>query len=249
MSHVLLSSIPPTIGSAVRRRWYVLVAVLLMFVPLAVHAESVRGVYWAKFDVVFLLPPGASNNNALRNGASNIVFYAALIERQFSATHDLVPVKTNGAPLYGTGIRSGTAVYLPDAGGQWQSNFNRPSITVEVVGESEAEATTLAESAAAEIRAMALKPQADLGVDERAYITTTTNPELPTMAYVDVRNQRAVVGIALLALGLGLALAVQVDKAAALLARRQRSEEVPRKPVTGKTDVRSRRSSDVEHAR
>jgi len=196
---------------AAGRRWYVFVAVLMLFVPLALHASSVRGVYWAKYDVVFLLPPGASDNNALRNGASNIVFYAAMIQRQYTSTHKVVKVQTNGAPLYGSGVRSGVSMYLPDTGGQWQSNFNRPAITVEVVAETEAEANSLAGATARQIRDMALKPQADLGVVPKAYISTTTNPERPTAEYVDVRNKRAVGATALVALGAGTGLAVLVD--------------------------------------
>lgn len=214
---------PRSVIRATGRRWYVVVAVLMLFVPLALHANSVRGVYWMKYDVVFLLPAGASDNNALRNGASNIVFYAAMIQRQYASTHKVVKVQTNGAPLYGSGVRSGVSMYLPDTGGQWQSNFNRPAITVEVVGETEAEANLLASTTAREIREMALKPQADLGVVPKAYISTTTNPERPAAGYVDVRNKRAVGAIALVAFGAATGLAVLVDVVIfEILSRRQR---------------------------
>lgn len=224
------------LGNALRKNWYIALIAAALVLSFAPQINAAKGVYWMKFDVVFLLPPGASDENALRNGSGNIVPYAAMIERQFRGSHDLVELDTNGAPLYGTGTVSGQSVYLPNVGGQWQAYFKDPSITVEVVAPSNEEALSMAQHTVATLQEMAIRPQADIGVKKAGYITTRTNPESPTTYYVDVRTRRGLAGLLLLAGAGGAVAAViaqELRKAIELKGARRRATDVARTKVKG----------------
>ena len=206
---------------AIRRNWYVAIAVTALVLGLAPQVNAARGVYWMKFDIVFMLPPGASNDNALRSGSGNIVPFAAMVERRYRAGHDLVELDTNGAPLYGTGTTHGQALYLPNIGGQWQAYFRDPMITVEVVAAQEQQALDLANATIAQIGELSVKPQRELGVVPVGYITTHTNPEVPSAAYIDVRTRRGLASLAMLAVAVGAIAAVLANELRmAWLARR-----------------------------
>ena len=200
------------LAQAMAKNWYVGVLAAVLVISLAPQINAARGVYWMKFDIVFLLPPGASHDNALRNGSGNIVPYAAMIEREFHDRHDLVELDTNGAPLYGTGTERGQSVYLLNVGGQWQAYFRDPAITVEVVAPTDAEALAMAQQTIDKIQQMAIVPQQELGVVPQSYITTRTNPERPTTYYVDVRTRRGLMALVLLAGAGGIIAAVVANE-------------------------------------
>lgn len=221
------------IGSILRRRWYVVIAVLLLTVPAATIAMGVRGVYYAKFDVGFEAPPAATKNNALRTEASTIVNFAAIVQRMYEGSHPNPVVIPTTAPLYGTGMRDATAVYLPNSGGQWQSNFNKPSIAVEIVRTSPEAVEEAAGTVSRELQGLAAIPQDALGIWDSAQISTVQRPDLVDVTYVGVRTKYALVGIATLGFGLAFASAIYLDRAVQAVKRRRNSAmPTHRKPKT-----------------
>ncbi|NMR28209.1 hypothetical protein [Crystallibacter degradans] len=208
-------------GNALLRRWYVVAAVLLFMMPVIVQAQQAVGVYWTKVDLMFLPPPGASALNPLRADDGVTIPYAALVERSFNSLDHPPAIHTSGAPLYGTGIRSGYAVYLPNTGTQWESSFSRPAITLEVVQESPEEVLTVLAGLQQNLDRLAVTPQERMGVTPKARITTQLAPESPRVMYIDARNTRAVVALLVLTLSLAVATATMVDR---LVLKRQREQ-------------------------
>lgn len=208
---------------ALHKNWFVAIVAIALVLGLAPRITAVQGLYWMKFDVVFLLPPGASDHNALRNSASNIVPYTAMIERQYESRHPVVHLETNGAPLYGSGLDVGLAASLPNSGGQWQTNFNRPAISLEIIGTTSEQVMDQAQQAIQSIRELADESQDEMGVVRRSFITTQVNPEQPSVQYIDVRTRRAYMGLGLLALGAGIASAVLAQGLRNYIARARRA--------------------------
>ncbi|MDJ0320997.1 hypothetical protein [Pseudarthrobacter sp. PS3-L1] len=170
--------------------------------PFIYQASEATGVYWTKMDVVFLPPPGAAAGNPLRLDSQDIVQYAALIQR-LAIRDDNQPVQeTNGATLYGTGIRDGHSVYLPNSGGQWQPSFDRAVVSIEVVAETPEKVATVTAELATKIENASQEQQDRMGISEKALITTDLSPTAPSISYHPAKPKFAVGALVLLALGL-----------------------------------------------
>ncbi len=218
----------PNAARSVLRRWYVVVLALCLAFPVVSYSKDQPGVYWTKFDVEFVLPPGATGPNAMRQDSRNIVFYAAMIEKQSNATRGNAAIRATSAPLYGTGIHSGYLVYLPNSGGQWQSNFEKAALTVEVVDESQEKLDAMSNKLVAQIKHDVLAPQEKLGVVPHARITTRVSPEHPETSYIPLRNKRAIATELLLGLVIGVTGAYYTDRIIIRIRRRKSPALAPR---------------------
>lgn len=221
-------------GNILARRWYLVLIAIICMAPVLYAAHIATGVFYVTADVLFLPPPAAVGGNTLRADPGRTVYYAAVVERRFNGeSPESVPRPTD-APLYGTGIRNGFAVYLPNAGGQWQSNFNKPVIRVEIVGEDSAVVQLEMDRIVHRIQELAVEPQHTMGVKPEAFITTEISPEKPIIAHVGIRNSRAEVALLLLTVGLAVGVAHVGDRISAF-AKRQKgisgTEPIPRSGV------------------
>ena len=142
-----------------------------------------------------------------------MVATAGLVERlvnegaQPPATSDMVT-------LLGRGVRDGTSVVLPDSGGQWAQNFDRPVLVVEVTGPSADDVAARLSAAVGEVEWTLERIQVEEGVRPRDRITTSMVPAEPRVR-VEQGHRGAALGMTLL---LGLLLtavsAVSVDRLA-----------------------------------
>jgi len=196
----------------VLRWWFAVLLILAAFIPAALTIRAATGVYYTKFEVVFQAPPGATKKNALRTEASSTVHYAALVQRLYQDQHRQTEVLPVRAPLYGTGIRDIEAVYLPNSGGQWQTNFNKSQITVEIVKSTPEAAQQRATEISQEITALAQEPQQATGIWQSSQITTERVAQSIPVGYIDVNTKYALVVLAFLALGTAFAGAMSLNK-------------------------------------
>ncbi len=206
------------------RRWYIFASVALLTIPVALSARAPSGVYYTKVTVEFQAPPGATKDNPLRTEPWSLVGYAAIIQRLYgegSLPPGLLP---NSAPLYGTGLTDGEAVYLRNNGGQWQSTFDVPLIDVEVVGHTALDVTARAQTAAAQLVSLTPKPQEDIGVDRQAQITAVQRPLTPAVIYVPPRPRNALLAWIAAIFGTAVCATLLVDRSLdSRAARRLRS--------------------------
>lgn len=193
------------------RRWYIALAVLACLVPMLQFVRAGEGVYYTSYDIIFQAPDGATKDNALRTEASSTVHYAAMIQRMYENDHPEPDARPVRAPLYGVGIRDLEAVYLPSAGGQWQSNFNRAQITVEIVKPTKELALVRAEQISQQISALAKIPQDRTGVWAQSQITTDRIFQRVPLGYIDVRTKYAFAVLTILGLGCSVAATLTFD--------------------------------------
>lgn len=196
-----------THGNILARRWYLVVLSIICMLPVLYSAHGAGGVFYSSADVLFLPPAASVGGNSLRADPGRTVYYAAIVERQFNGERQDNTPRPTSAPLYGTGIQNGYAVYLPNAGGQWQSNFNKPALTIEVVGETSSEVQNQMDQIVQQIQELAKVPQQEMGIKSGSYIATEISPERPSISYVGIRGSRAEGALVLLTLGIAIGVA------------------------------------------
>jgi hypothetical protein len=119
-------------------------------------------------------------------------------------------------------------VRLPNAGGQWADNFNRPVLDVQVVGPTRDAVKADLDALLAEIDAELARLQDDAGVAPAFRVTTQHAPTSPVIQYVGAQATRAMAGVAIVGLALTTLVAVGWDRLALKRSRlRARRSSVP----------------------
>ena len=190
------------------RRWYIVLAVLIITGLATVAAGRVEGVYSTQLDIVFV---ASGKSNSLQISADSLVQFAAVIERRFNGNSEAAAL-AGETTLYGQGVRSGWSVTLPNTGGQWQTNFNRPALSIEVVDSTPERVRAVANNLSARIRGLTLSEQVEQGVSAVNRVTTLESPATPAVTYIEGRLSRAKVGIIALGVGFALLAAVMIDR-------------------------------------
>lgn len=193
------------------RRWPWLLGVLLTLVSATGVSSHVEAVYWTHVDVVFL-PPNSplGQGNVLEGDSASLVHFAALVEREINGSRALPRLSSAEATLYGAGVRRGYSVTLPNLGGQWQTNFNRPALSIEVVDSSEARVRAVLAQVVGRVQGLARGLQERSGVSAGARIWAQQFPETISVSYVTGNHKRATGASILLGSGLVLSAAVIV---------------------------------------
>lgn len=160
-----------------------------------------EGVYWAEISVVFLPPTGPTPGNVLEGYSASLIHFAGAVEREVNSGSRAPRLSSPNATLYGAGVRDGSSVTLVDEGGQWESEFNRAALIVEVVAPTADEVRNRSAALVTQIDRTAMTLQRDAGVDADRLITVTVAPEEPSVRYIEGSAKRALVAIVLLGAG------------------------------------------------
>jgi hypothetical protein len=196
--------------SVLRRRWIV-VLVGLAVTAGAVQAISGRpGVFYQQVDVIFIAPTGA-DGNALQNVSDSLIDTAGVVGAILKEGNDS-PVSSSSATLVGRGVTRGYSITLPNQGGQWASNFDRPVLDVQVVGPSEADVQLLTRQAVRQIDEALTGLQDRYRVGRAERITTQVNPRFPILIHDRGQPTRAVAVAGMLGLLVTVGAALQVER-------------------------------------
>ncbi|MGO4383807.1 hypothetical protein [Specibacter sp. RAF43] len=213
------------------RRWYVVLAVAVATVIGVGLLQPPTVVYGAKVNVMFLPPDGV-----LMDQTESLIYFAALVERTFNQGHAAPRVSSASATLYGAGVRQGYSVSLFDTGGQWQTNFNRPVLQVEVVDSGAAAVQTQLDAIFTKIDTIARQTQAEAGVKPAKMIRSNQSPSPPVIVRVGGSRSRVAAGMLCLGLGFAVGACYYTDR---ILARRRR--RIPAALRGGRVPIGNRR--------
>lgn len=200
------------LGAQALRLWWLTLAGLLLTAAAGYQAVTVPGVYWSHVDVVFLRPAAVSPNT-LGQSSARVIEAASVIQREVTGV-ERTRVVSDGVTIVDEGIIPGVEVRLPNAGGQWANNFNRPFLRVEVSDRTARGAQARLTEILARIERSLSDRQQSAGVAPENRLTIMLNPAAPKVEYSAGLPVRAAVAVAVLGLGLtGAALVLTSRKA------------------------------------
>lgn len=153
-----------------------------------------NGVYTAQVDAVFLAPTPTDSGNPIEGRSDSLIYFAAIVEREFNEGQVTGRLATPDATLAGAGVRQGYTVTMPNVGGQWQTNFGRPVLSVEVVDSSPELVRTVLSDQVNRIRELTDGLQQSVAPANR--IRVGLSPAEAQVAYVGGSRSKVLVGVA-----------------------------------------------------
>jgi len=206
----------------VRRNWPVALIGLLTTLLAGFWIVHRPGVYYEQVNVIFVLPDTPNRENPLQSGDANLIRTAGIVARLVSNHWTGPEPVSDSATLLGQGVRHGYSVRLPNSGGQWAYNFDRPQLSVEVVGGSPGAVGSLLTQVLAKVNATLTTLQNDEHVRESLRIQTRLSPPLSSVVYVTGSRIRALAVTEVLGISLTLSAVLAVERR-----RRDRRPERP----------------------
>lgn len=199
------------------RRWAALALLLVLSAVVCARLSSPHVVYWSQTDVRFTYP-GPDSSNSLITTTDSVIATAGLIAIEFNDSNPGPRLSSDDVSIVDAGILDGVLVRLPNAGGQWATNFNEPRLDVQASGSDPEEVRARTAAAVASIEALLREHQRSAGVAQAALITPRASPATPIIAEARGSRVRAVVVSGSLGVGLSLSLVLYLDQV--LLRRR-----------------------------
>ena len=185
--------------SAMLRRWYIPVGILLCAVLLTVMLARDGGTYTTKTVVSFMRPASTSLSPSNGTNDSNVIAFAAAVLQETNNGRPPARYSMDDAPYYGAGIREGELVELANSGNQWMSTFSKAEINIQVVGRTfdwvEARQLELINT----VLSVADSQQAAVGIAPGNRITASVVPLTTNIDYVSAsRSSQLSAGAAIL---------------------------------------------------
>lgn len=216
---------------AARRAYVVVLLGLALTAWAASHVARTTGLYWSQVDVVFLGSPSETRPNPLGYNSQRLVDFASVVQRDVTQSAEQAQVVSPGVALIDTGVRDGWWVRLPSTGGQWEMQWDRPALDVQVVGPDEAVVRTRMEGLLDRISDNVQQRQDAVGVRGEQRVTTSVSPPPDVeVHYLSGPTKRGLAMTLLLGVGLTFVAADWCDRrrvGARLLARWQRRRARP----------------------
>lgn len=209
------------LSGILRRRWYVVLLGLALLVGAMAYVASRPGVYWAQADVMILAPKSARYPNVFEQTSQSMISMAGLIERDVNKGTVAAATSTAGVTLAGEGVRDGHAIKLPNNGGQWANNFDRPVLDVQVVG-SDPAAVRVKLMSLVDVVIYELKARQDaLNVSSSTRITASLVPSSPPVFHLSGNRNKALGATLILGAGLISVSTVGADRLLSARSRRR----------------------------
>jgi hypothetical protein len=202
---------------AVRRTWYVAVFGVVATVFLVLSVSQQPGMFQARVDVLLLLPQSANNPNSYTATTESLIDTAGIVATVLSGASGAPLTSSSTVTLAGQGIRDGWSVRLPNSGGQWANNFDRPLLDVQVVGPSHDAVLKRANELVTRIEAELIRRQDRAGVSPHNLIRTRLSPPTPQVSFSRGSPTRALAASLLLGVLLTTAACVVADQKLASL--------------------------------
>jgi len=161
------------------RRWvFVAVGVVLTAFGCSALVNGER-TYWMSTDLVFVQPGGGSVTNVSDAVVPSLINFAGLVQRRVHEIGTPVELPSSNVTLYGSGVRRGYSITLPNSGNQWAVSYTRPVLAVQAVGSSPEEVRRTLSDVLALVQTTVRDLQAAQGVPAGEFISMDRSPALP----------------------------------------------------------------------
>ncbi|GAA2200405.1 hypothetical protein [Sinomonas flava] len=185
------------------RRWYfVLAGILLTWVGCVATAPG-QHVYSARASVVFLWPGSGPVSPTDDTAVPALVNFAAMVRLAVPAiSSGSTDGGAFGGSLVGSEVRQGYTLILPNSGGQWSQSYNQPMLAIEAVDLTPEAAERQLTSIMRQIDQATSELQARLNIPMPERVTTTAGTANIDLVDGGVNSGTRLRGVAALA-GLG----------------------------------------------
>jgi len=202
---------------AVGRQWLLALIGLLVTGVLGFAASRGESVYWSQTDVRFIAV-GPRFSNPLVSTSASVIATAGLIALETNPRNGGPRLSTDEVSIVDAGIHDGVLVRLPNNGGQWATNFNEPSLNVQVSGPDPEQVRQRTMQVVADITERLAAHQDAYSVAAGNRILVNPTPPVPVVAVAHRSPMLATAATVVLGSGLTLGAALYVDQ---LRARRR----------------------------
>lgn len=201
---------------ACARRWYVLLAGLLVTAAAAYVAAGPTVVYSTATTVNIMEPDAGKVRIVGVFNPSELDVANVLTARVNGGVH--TPLASDpDVTLESIGILQGSHAQIRNVGGQWLSQVTEPLVAVQAVGPTEQSARSQLNAKVADVGTQLTQLEDQLKVPTKQRLELSTNPSQPTVTREVTSHGRALVGYGLFGLGLTLCAVWWSDR---ILARR-----------------------------
>lgn len=199
-----------------------MIIILGCFATLAatVYIGREPGMYYSRASVLFLAPISAHYPNRFISGGESLIATAGVVRDLVSTDSRNVAVVSDSVTLPSLGITHGYSVVLPNSGGQWATNFDKPQLDIQAVGTTAEEVTSTMNDLIARINSSLAALQDEAGTDAVDRITTRTDPPAIPLYYTQGSRVRAAAATLLLGVGATVVAATVLPSWLARLRRR-----------------------------
>lgn len=215
-----------TVGVLARimmRRWVIVIVGLFLtglFCSVLVNAERT---YWASVDLVFVQPGEGSVVNVSDAVVPSLINFAGIVQRRVNHEGTSVELPSSNSSLYGSGVRRGYSITLPNSGTQWAVSYSRPILAVQVVDGSPNEVRRTLNHVLNRVESVSRDLQAAHGVPAEELIFIDRSPETPEivdLGSTKLGRTKGIIALSMVGLSLTALSALEIDRA---VLRRRRS--------------------------
>jgi hypothetical protein len=182
-----------------RRRW-VLTAACLMLTAVALVLVSPPVEAWNARVSVVLLAPRGTPGNPIASTTGSLIATTGVVAREVNGPSDPPQTVSSDLNLASTGSEPGWSLRQPNAGGQWDVNYEEPRLDVKAWGRTREQATEQVDAALTAIDRSLTSLQNRRGVEQSQRIRVTLSPDQPVLTVQPGSRVRALAGTALVGL-------------------------------------------------
>lgn len=207
-----------TVGVLIRillRRWAIVVLGLSLTAMACYLLSGVERTYGATLELVFVQPGRGSVVSVSDAVRPSLVDFAGIVHRRVSSEGSPVELPSSSATLYGSGVRNGYSITLPNSGTQWAASYSRPVLAVQVVGPSPYHVRQILDQVMTSVESEAQDLQRARGIPRNDFIDVQRSPSVPEvvdLGSTQLERAKAVLVVCLLGLTLTAFSALQIDR-------------------------------------
>lgn len=202
------------------RRWAVVLLGLALTLVGCTAIAGAERTYGASVDLVFVEPGRSSVVNASDAALPSLVDFARMVQRGVRYDSSMVELPSSNATLYGSGVKNGYSVTLPNSGTQWAESYSRPILAVQVVGATPEQVRQKLDQVLSLVESQARDIQTASGISGNRVIDVRRSPAVPEigdLGSTKLGRMKGILALSLLGLTLTAIGAIQIDR---LLLRR-----------------------------
>jgi len=203
-----------TVGYLLTLGWRhrLVIAVCLVLTGVAVFLGSSPIESWNGRVSVVLLPPEGGKGNAIAPTTASLIATTGIVAHSVNGASEESQTVSSDLTLTSLGVERGWSVRQPNAGGQWDVNYEEARLDVKSSGRTVEEASAQMTDALAAIEDALTVLEVRRGVSERERIRLDLSPDRPVFIVQSGSRIRVMAGAGLAGLLMTIAVVLAADR-------------------------------------